>query len=140
MTTDPKTLIERFPLTAEACNLNDDQQWPRWQVARRIRNYAEDNSIGDCDFDSIESLMQAIESHLAASRPKPLTEEDVNRMRWTYVPFEKDLYAGSATDSNKLFAAFDRIHRDAAIAAHNEAIDRLWAECKRLTAELEAKR
>ena len=120
--TDPKTLISRYPLTAEACKLEPGYQWPRWQVANRVRRYAEDMSIGDYAYDSVESLMAAIESHLAASRPKPLTEEDVAKMRW-------NCHWGTDLDS-----------QSASLRTHNADIDRLWAECKRLTAELEARR
>lgn len=59
MTTDPKTLIERFPLTAEACNL-DPLDVPS-MLAGIVREYACDNDIGDHNFDSVEQLMQAIE-------------------------------------------------------------------------------
>lgn len=113
MTTDPKTLISQYPMAAEACKIEPGYQWPRWQVANRVRRYAEDASIGDYAYDSVESLMHAIESRLAASRPKPLTEEDVEEMRWVM---------------------------ELSVEIHNRDIDRLWAECKRLRAELEARR
>jgi len=80
VTTDPKTLIERFPLTAEACKL--DANVSSLTFSALVRDYARKNRIGDSAFDSVESLMSAIESHLAAKRPKPLTEEDVRAMLW----------------------------------------------------------
>lgn len=83
MTTDPKTLIEKYPLTAEACKINSDTSRLRFAIA--VKDYANINNVGDLAFDSVESLMQAIESRLAAKRPKPLTEENVAGMRY-FVP------------------------------------------------------
>lgn len=82
----------------------------------------EKNRIGDSAFDSVESLMQAIESHLAAKRPKPLTEEDVRAMLWGRSG--RDVTIGS----EKLFTTPEEsgIH-DALIAInnHNAIVDRL---------------
>jgi hypothetical protein len=95
-------------------------------LAQDVRAYSCRYHIGDHSYDSVEKLMQAIESHLAAKRPKPLTEEDVLAMRWTAHshPFQ---------------------HGDR--EQHNRDVDRLWsavlaerAEIRRLQAELEAMR
>lgn len=123
--TDPKQLISKYPLAAEACAL--DTTISSAEFASRVRYVSRGSHIGNSAFDSIESLMQAIESRLA-SRPKPLTEEDVKEMKW---PCDKETDA--ATKSNT--------------ALHNIQIDRLWsavlaerAEIRRLQAELEAMR
>lgn len=148
MTTDPKTLIERFPLTAEACKINSDTSRLRFAIA--VKDYANINNVGDFAFDSVESLMQAIESHLAASRPKPLTEEDVAKMRWkmgSEPRLGRPLNVVGQQFKRGQFTALDSVEAKDAVTAHNADIDRLWtalqaerAECKRLATELEARR
>lgn len=131
--TDHKTIIAKHPLTVKFVS--------RWlgtplmksgsdnRLCENVRVYAETMLRWD-DHHSlgISALLDKIESHLSASRPKPLTEEDVKEMKW---PCDKETDA--ATKSNT--------------ALHNIQIDRLWsavlaerAEVARLRAELEASR
>lgn len=140
MTTDPKTLIERFPLTAEACKLDADMS--RHHFSEHVRDYAWDNKVGDFAFDSVEQLMQSIESHLAA-KPKPLTEEDIGRMRWkmgSEPRLGRPLNVVGQQFKRGQFTALDSVEAKDAVTAHNADIDRLWAEVQRLAVELEARR
>jgi len=78
--TMPDIIDEVDALHAKACRVNADNHLQLF--ANKIHDYSLVNSIGNPFFDSVESLMSAIESHLAAKRPKPLTEEDVRAMLW----------------------------------------------------------
>lgn len=130
--TDIKTLIEKYPRTVKACGIDDGTSHLRFACA--VKDYANLNSIGDFAFDSVESLMHAIESHLAAKEPQPLTEAEVAKMRWSWVNDLQDNVFGKLIRGGVFFTASIR-QRDDAIAAHNADIDRLWAEVNRLRAK-----
>lgn len=130
-------LIEKYPRAAKACEVNKTTH--RETLAQLVRVKARSLGVGDDFFDSVESLMAAIESHIASQEPKPITEEDVAEMRWTdsgrYQSSEGCVYGSKI--SGGFFVCACISSRDDALAAHNANIDRLWDECKRLAAEVE---
>ncbi len=137
---DPNQLISKYPLAAEACDISASTTPITFACA--VRGCAQSRHVGNAHFDSVAQLMQAIESHLSASRPKTMTEEDVRMMRWE---------CGSSYEVGPIvettFFAVNRKSGDAAVKAHNKTVDRLWssvlaerAEVARLKKELEARR
>lgn len=136
MTTDPKTLIERFPLTAEACKL--DANVSSLTFSALVRDYARKNRIGDSAFDSVESLMQAIETLLDAIEAKlkaerPMSDEEIEGMKWTSL--------GCMVGPKQVvtFHAANDSHASSALTRHNSDIDTLHAEIKRWRAKAEGK-
>ena len=129
--TDLQRLIDSHPLTAKECGLAGLH---RYGFALRVKDYAYLNNIGDFAFDSVPSLMAAIESHLRAKNPPPITEEEIANMRWKSGVGLSDVVYGTLING-KCFYAMGERERDDAITAHNADIDRLAAEIRRLRAK-----
>ncbi len=127
-----QTLLASHPLTTDEVELRADMH--RCVFACRVKDYAHLNDIGDSAFDSVESLMDAIEAHLKAKNPPPLTEKDVEGMRWKGVG-RGEVFGGGVPR----FIAASETFASMAADAHNADVDRLWREVQRLNQLIETK-
>lgn len=120
-------LLASHPLAVEAIDLQSVHN--RYTVATKVRDYANLNGVGDFAFDSIETLLDLIESKLKAERG--LSDKEIEDMKWSFCGCRVE-HAGMPCGH---FSCFNETGRKVAIAAQHAIVDALHAEIKRLRKE-----